>query len=303
METNVPAPATPPAHSRRGRRRLSAALGALLYKTGIYRLAWRNRAVIVLFHRVDDRYPSDPLTCTRTQFAAFCDFFARYFKVVSLGELIDRMQRGVNISRHVVITFDDGYRDNYHVAAAELRKRGLPACFFVSPAFMGSDHVAWWDVQQSIASEWMTWEEVRLLGKDGFELGSHTITHADCGSISGEAAQHEIGGSKTLLEAQLGGNVRHFAFPYGGSKHMTEENRAIVRDAGFCCCLSTERGTVRASDDPYRLKRIPIDMWYASPSDFGWVAIRRWVWGSGFHEGSVVDVDQARAGSARLQNT
>jgi peptidoglycan/xylan/chitin deacetylase (PgdA/CDA1 family) len=256
---------------------LSATLGALFYKSGLHRLAWRNQAVIVLFHRVDDRYPEDSLTCSRAQFAGYCDFFARHFKVVSLTELLARMRSGADISRHLVITFDDGYRDNYHVAAAELKKRGLPACFFVPTAFMGTNQVAWWDQQQSIPSEWMTWDEVRSLRNDGFEVGAHTINHADCGCISGEVAQYEIVGSKAVLEAQLGDRINHFAAPYGDQTHMTEENRTIVRAAGFGCCLSTLRGTVRASDSPYNLKRIPIDTWFSSPHDFGFVAIRKWV--------------------------
>jgi peptidoglycan/xylan/chitin deacetylase (PgdA/CDA1 family) len=263
----------------RGRRTLSAFLGALVYGSGIHKLVWRNQALIVLFHRVDDRYPTDPITCSRAQFAAFCDFFARHFKVVSLSELLERMRGGADISRHLVITFDDGYRDNYHVAAAELRKRGLPACFFVPTAFMGSEHVAWWDQQQEISSEWMTWDEVRSLRKEGFEVGAHTITHADCGCIAGEVAQHEIGGSKTVLEAQVGDRIQHFAFPYGDEVHMTEENRSLVRAAGFGCCLSSQRGTVRASDSPFDLKRVPINTWYGSPFDFGFVAIRKWVLG------------------------
>jgi peptidoglycan/xylan/chitin deacetylase (PgdA/CDA1 family) len=270
-----------PAQARwsRGKRLLSTSLGAFFYESRLHRLAWRNRAVIVLFHRVDDRYPTDPITCSRAHFAAFCDFFARHFKVVSLSELLERMRRGADISRHLVITFDDGYRDNYHVAAAELRKRALPASFFVPTAFMGTDHVAWWDQQQAIRSEWMTWDEVRSLRSEGFEVGSHTITHADCGRIAGEVAQHEIGGSKTLLEAEVGDRIQHFAFPYGGEANMTDENRSLVRDVGFSCCLSTERGTVRASDSPYRLKRVPIDTWYRSPYDFGFVAIRKWTLG------------------------
>jgi peptidoglycan/xylan/chitin deacetylase (PgdA/CDA1 family) len=235
--------------------------------------------MIVLFHRVDDRYPTDPITCSRAQFAAYCDFFARHFKVVSLSELLDRMRHGVDISRHVVITFDDGYRDNYHVAAAELRKRGLPACFFLPTGFMGTNHVAWWDQQQAINSEWMTWDEVRSLRREGFELGAHTITHADCGCITGEAAQQEIGGSKTVLEAQVGESIEHFAIPYGSQDHMTEENRSIVRGAGFGCCLSCRMGIVRASDSPYHLNRVPINSWYTSPYDFGSMVIRKWVLG------------------------
>ena len=167
------------------RRHVKAALGRLTYRSGRHLSAWRNRAVITLFHRVDDRYPSDPITCSRAQFTAFCDFFARYFIVVSLSEIVDRLRRGADISRLLAITFDDGYRDNYEFCAAELRRRGLPACFFVATDFIGTDTIPWWDARQSIRPEWMNWDEVRDLLAQGFEIGSHTKTHADCGRIAG----------------------------------------------------------------------------------------------------------------------
>jgi peptidoglycan/xylan/chitin deacetylase (PgdA/CDA1 family) len=256
------------------RRRIAAALGQLLYRSGLYRLAWRNRAVVVLFHRVDDRFPEDPLTCSRAHFAACCDFFARYFIVVTLSELVARLRRGDDITRHLVITFDDGYRDNHRVAAVELRERGLPACFFVTSGFVGSNHVAWWDARHSIHSEWMSWNEVRSLHGQGFELGAHTITHADCGQIGGEHAAREIAGSKAHLEAAVGAPVVHFAYPYGAPTQMTEENRSIVRAAGFDSCASAYGGTVDPDSDPFHLRRVPLSRWYLSPYQFGFDAIR-----------------------------
>jgi peptidoglycan/xylan/chitin deacetylase (PgdA/CDA1 family) len=259
---------------RRGKRRLKSLLGHLMYRTGMYRRLWRDRALIVLFHRVDDRYPEDPITCSRAHFSACCDFFSRYFEVVSLGELLALQRRGADISRRLVITFDDGYSDNYHYAAAELRRRGLPASFFIPTAFVGTDHTAWWDAESSIRSEWVTWDEVRALHAEGFELGSHTLTHADCGRISGAEAVREIAGSKAELEAEVGARIQHFAFPYGDATRMTEENRRIVKDAGYATCLAAHGGVVRPWDNPFRLNRIPINMWYTSPYQFGFEAIQ-----------------------------
>lgn len=258
----------------RVRRHVKAALGRAAYRSGMHAAAWRDRAVIALFHRVDDRYPSDPITCTRAQFTAFCDFFARYFIVVSLGELVDRLQSGADISRRLVITFDDGYRDNYQFAATELRRRGLPACFFVATDYIGTDTIPWWDARYSVQSEWMSWDEVRDLHAQGFEIGSHTKTHADCGRISGSEAEREIVGSKEKLEAELGAAVHHFAYPFGDADHMTEENLGLVRRAGFDCCLAAHGGIVRASDSVFRLRRVPINGWYRSPYQFGFETIR-----------------------------
>jgi peptidoglycan/xylan/chitin deacetylase (PgdA/CDA1 family) len=263
------------------KRRIKAGLGHLVYRSGLHTLAWRHRAMIVLFHRVDDRYPRDGITCSRAQFVALCDFFARYFEVIPLSELLELLRRRVDVSRRLVITFDDGYRDNHQFAAVELRKRGLPACFFIATGFIGSDQSAWWDAQQSIRSEWMSWDDVRSLRDQGFELGAHTVTHPDLGRLARAEAEREIAGSKVELEARVGTRIVFFSYPFGNPEHMSEDNRAVVRDAGFSCCLSAHGGTVRAADNAFRLKRFPINMWQLSPYQFGSEAIRAVVVGAG----------------------
>jgi len=250
-------------------------LGKLLYASRLHRALWKNRAVIVLFHRVDDRYPGDPITFSFARFCAYCDFFQRYFIVVSLGELLDRLRGGRDISGHLVITFDDGYRDNAR-CALELRRRGLPACFFVTTGFVGSSRNAWWDSLLSIRSEWMSWDDVRQLHALGFELGPHTATHANLGAISGAEAVAEIVGAKEVLERELGARTHHFGFPYGRSEHMSDENRQLVRSAGFRSCLSACGGTVSPECDPFDLKRIGITDASSSPYQWGFeIAISR----------------------------
>ena len=73
------------------KRRIKAVAGYLLYRSGAYRRYWRDRALVVLFHRVDDRYPTDPITVTQTAFVSYLEFFASYFQVVSLSELLMKL--------------------------------------------------------------------------------------------------------------------------------------------------------------------------------------------------------------------
>ena len=249
----------------RGARTL---LGELIYRSRFYRSLWKQRAVIVIFHRVDDRYPHDPITCSFEKFQAYCDFFQRYFIVVSLSELLDRLRTGRDIGRHLVITFDDGYRDNAR-CALELKRRGLPACFFVTTGFIGSSRNAWWDSLRSIHSEWMSWDEVRTLHTLGFELGPHTANHANLGAVHGTDAVAEIVGAKDLLDAKLGTKTQHFCFPFGRPEHMSDENRQLVRRAGFRSCLAAGGGTVTPDSDLFDLKRIGISDAYGSPYQWG----------------------------------
>ena len=253
-------------------RRVKALLGRVIFASGVYKLLLRNKAVIVLFHRVDDRYHGDPITCSTTEFREFCDFFQRYFKVVPFHTLIEKLERGEDITRQLVITFDDGYRDNRR-AGDELLRRGVPACFFIATEFIGSDRVPWWDAKSGIVSEWMSWADVRSLSNDGFELGAHTKNHVDLGVISGAEAEEEIGGSARRLVAETGIPIDLFSYPYGRPHQITEENRKIVRKTGFVCCPSAYGGTVSKGNDPFHICRTPISPWHISPYQFGFEAL------------------------------
>lgn len=255
-------------------RTVAGGLGALAYGGGLHRLLLREQAVVAVFHRVDDRYPGDPITTSVSLFTELCEFFARYFSVVPFGQLVAMVREGRPLGGHLAITFDDGYRDNHRTAAPILARRGLPACFLVTTGFIGSREIPWWDARAGIASEWMSWDQVRELHAQGFEIGAHTVSHADLGQVEGDAARAEIVGSKAALENQLGSPVSLFAYPFGREQALTEANRTLVREAGFVCCASAFGGTVCAGDDPYRLRRMPVSEWHLSAGQFGLEALR-----------------------------
>jgi peptidoglycan/xylan/chitin deacetylase (PgdA/CDA1 family) len=254
--------------------RLAAGLGGLSYAAGLHRRMLRGKAAVVVFHRVDDRYPDNPITLSTGTFQAYCRFFARFFDVVPFGSLVSMLEQQAPLRGQLAITFDDGYRDNFTVAAPILEQFGLPACFFVTTGFIASTQTPWWDREADVASEWMTWEDVQALKRRGFEIGAHTVTHADLGVTEGEAARREIEDSKSALEARLDGPVPFFAYPYGRESQMTQANRDLVRQAGFRCCPSAFGGIVRTGDDPFRLLRIPVTGWYRSPQHLGMEILR-----------------------------
>ena len=257
------------------KRYIKRLLGALIYSTRLHRLILADRAVVAVFHRIDDRFPGNEVTSSTREFRAYCAFFRRHFRVVSLGELLARLARGDSVGGHLVITFDDGYKDNVGVAAAELERRRLPACFFVVTEFIGSARVPWWDAQSAIPPEWMTWDDVRQLHKRGFEIGAHTMNHADLGKVDGDEAEREITGARERVRAELGTETPFFSYPYGRPEHMSDANRDRVRRAGYRCCLSAYGGTVRAPADPFQLKREPVTPWYTSPYEYGYEVLWR----------------------------
>jgi len=254
---------------------LKEAIGRAAGITGIYSRNFRSKMVIVTFHRVNDELHGAELTCDSKKFAEFCRFFRAYFRVIPLSEQIAGCSAGKDMGGTLSITFDDGYRDNCEIAAPILSGLGLPAAFFVTTGFIGSQIVAPWDRDLPLQPGWMDWDQVRALAANGFEIGCHTDMHIDMGTTDPQAIRADIEVAKHKLHRELGRPARLFAYPFGGREHITEQSRLLVREAGFTCCMSCCGGTNGRGADPFDLNRIPIVGWFAAPDQFGFELLTR----------------------------
>jgi peptidoglycan/xylan/chitin deacetylase (PgdA/CDA1 family) len=262
------------------RSHIKNALGRLMVQSHLDAALLRSTGVVVAFHRIQDGNDRRGLSIGREMFDGYCRFFADHFRVVSLAALVARLERGEPLDRHLAITFDDGYRDNFENAMPVLAKLSLPATFFVVSGWIDSEAWPWWDHQDGVRYPWMTWPQVAELRRSGFEIGAHTRTHADLGKVTGAAARLEIQGGRIDIEDRLGEPVDLFAYPYGGAANMTAENRDFARAAGFRCCCSSFGGLTGYRTDPFHLHRIPVTPWYASPHQFGLELARQTRWAS-----------------------
>ena len=244
-------------------------VGRTIFESHLDAVLLRQSAVVVAFHRVQDSDVPEGLTVGIDLFEAYCRFFKRYFNVVSLRNLVGKLESGATLNRELAITFDDGYRDNFEHAAPILESLGLPATFFVVTQWIGTDVVPWWDREIGVHHPWMTWDQVRSLHRCGFELGAHTRTHVDLGSVTDRDAHREILGARWELEDQLSARVELFAYPYGRMDNLIDANRDLVRGAGFRCCCSCFGGVNVPGTDPFDLRRVPISPGSPSPLQFG----------------------------------
>lgn len=254
---------------RRLRRRCADLAGRAVFGSGLHRRMLADRAAVVLYHRVTEDAAGNPLACTPEAFERHCEFYGRHFRVVGLGELVDRLRRGGDLSRCLAITFDDGYRDNYTVARPILERHGLPACFFLATGYVESDRVPRWDWIRGERPEWMTWDEVSDLVDRGLEVGGHTRHHVDLGDVEGEEARREIEASREDVARRTGLEPRFFSYPFGGPDQISGASRRLVEEAGFACCLSAFGGTVSPGTDLFRIPRMPVSDWWISPYHLG----------------------------------
>ena len=111
-----------------------------------------RRACLIAFnyHRIghpdNAAYDRGVIEATPEQFEFQMGWLKRNFDVVRLEEAQEMIEDPRRLRHaHVLITFDDGYRDNYDLAFPILRDLGVPATFFLPTRFIGSHHLPWWD--------------------------------------------------------------------------------------------------------------------------------------------------------------
>jgi peptidoglycan/xylan/chitin deacetylase (PgdA/CDA1 family) len=247
------------------KRRVKTVLGRIVGMSGAHARTFRSAMTILAFHRVNDQMPEDELTCTSAKFEAFCRFFRDHACVVPFSAQVSGCREGKDMSGTVSITFDDGYLDNFEVAAPILHALRMPATFFITTGFIGSQVIAPWDRELARQPGWMSWDNVRALVSQGFEIGAHTNTHIDLGSADEQTQRRELELSKHKIEQELGIPVQLFAYPFGGPRNISSRSRELVRELGFLCCASCYGGLNAVGASPYHLLRIPIAEWFTTP--------------------------------------
>ena len=94
------------------------------------------------------------------------------YRTMDLTEMLEAMQAGLDLSRTVVITYDDGYQDFYTDALPVMKQ-----CGFTATIFLATDRIQDSSVRVE-GADYLTWREVRELHAEGIRFGSHTVTHS-----------------------------------------------------------------------------------------------------------------------------
>lgn len=171
----------------------------------------------------------------------------------------------------VLVTFDDGWLDNYIYAFPVLKKYNINAVIFIvtdrtesasadssqSPSSV-PDHeeskalIAHGKAGQVV----LKWEHVREMMESGLvEFYSHTQSHRKCNSLSEDELAEELSISKKIMEERLEKQCPYLCWPYGKYNGTAVK---VAKEAGYSMLFTTHHGVVKKGSDLFEIKRIVI---------------------------------------------
>jgi len=210
-----------------------------------------NEAVILMYHSVDNN--EEYFNVTPEEFKKQMVFLKEHnYNVIKLSDLTGLFEQKKIKSNTVVITFDDGYQDNFLNAFPILKELNLPATIFVPTSLINSELTTSTGKSYKIVNE----HELKEMADNGLiELGSHCNRHVKLTTLTEAEIEQELSVSKNILEKLLGKKVGLIAYPWG------RYNSAVLKIASryYSLACSIEKGRVAINANRLSLKRNSID--------------------------------------------
>lgn len=188
---------------------------------------------------------------TRNSFKSHISYYVDNFEDINEERLFLFFNKELKLTRPgIIIGFDDGYEDNYFVAAEELKKAKMTGWFYIITERVGK--------KDDKGRPFMSWEQIRELKQHGHVIGCHTLNHLHLATLKDSEVQNEIVSSKSILENKISANVSSFCFPFGGNSaysksaiHLAVKNYTFL----FTSCP----GFIRKPQDRFNIGRTHVE--------------------------------------------
>jgi len=203
---------------------------------------------ILVYHIVRPSYPDDSaevraIALTPDTFDAQMAYLRESgYRIVTFTDLENYFRDKKPLPRNpIILSFDDGWKDQYKYAFPILKKHGYPATFFI---FTNSiDHKSFFSLDQ-----------LKEMLAAGMSIGSHSRSHPYLTQVSSEdALWREINESKKILEEKLGVPIHEFAYPFGV---YNDKIVAMTKKAGYRSARGDYFTGVQSADRLYELSAL-----------------------------------------------
>lgn len=166
------------------------------------------------------------------------------FTPITLDELYSHFNDSAALpQKPIVITFDDGYKDNYENALPVLKEFGFKATVFVITC------------QTDDSTDFMTSAQLKEMNANGIDIECHTVTHPHLKELSYDKQLTELKASKEKLEKMLNKKIDYIAYPYGSYNNDTVK---LTKSLGYKMAFTTNEGQANKDQGIFTLDRMYI---------------------------------------------
>ena len=201
------------------------------------------KVTVLNYHKIDRQFSS--LSVRPEDFEAQMAFLEENgYHSITPDDLYRALTERADLPPNpVLITFDDGYEDNYTAAYPILKRHGMKATIFVVAGFPGTH------------PGYLTWDQMREMEQNGISIQSHTMNHRALEELDDDQIRAELADSKQRLEEKLGHPIQYLAYPTGTyNLHIA----GLAKEAGYDAAFTVKYGNVDLGSNVYALERMPV---------------------------------------------
>ncbi len=220
---------------------------------------------ILMYHKIPDKPIESPnrIFITKENFKKHLNFFRlRGLTPITFVDYKNIAEGNIKYTqgcmpipkRPIILTFDDGYEDNFTNLLPIMQKYGYKGVIYL----LGDENITYnyWDADKGDHKDMlMNTAQKQAFVRAGWEIGAHTLSHPNLTQISAEQAFEEMTLSKKNIEETLQTKIISFAYPYGS---LNENLKELAKKAGFDFAVATDTGGMHLEHDYFQIFRVNV---------------------------------------------
>jgi len=218
-----------------------------------YGLPGLSAVPVLAYHKVDERWEWGGTRTTPRQFAAQVRWLKEEgYRTIPASEAARLLAEGKHAPpKSVVLTFDDAYESVYQNAFPAMKECGFAGTVFLITGYAGKSNA--WDVNWGGRKfRHLSWFQAKKMAEEGWEFGSHSVSHPDLTRIPEADALKELVKSKEAIEKELGKPCEFLSYPFG---RYNERVQALARKAGYKAAFALYPKRSNREEDVFALRR------------------------------------------------
>ena len=214
-----------------------------------------DSAVVFVYHRFgESTYPTTSVGLDQFD-AQLAELKSGGYSVMAVPDIVRALREGKPLpDRTVGLSVDDAYASIATEAWPRLKAAGFPLTIFVATDPIDRGY-----------RDYLSWDQIRALVKEGVTIGAHTASHLHMIEASGQTIAEEIERSNDRFKAELGFVPEIFAYPYGEASLAVRE---AVKSAGYTTAFGQHSGVIYGGSDFFNLPRFAINEHYGTIAEF-----------------------------------